>query len=698
MIRRRPAAKAGDGLAGARRARRAVCGVILAGLGALVLSCFGGVLFQDRQFGFRDAGHFYYPVHLRVLQEWQAGRWPVWTPEENAGMPLLGNPTAAVLYPAKAVFFLLPYPWAARVYVIGHVLLCFVAMRAMLRGWDVSNTGAGLGALAYAFGAPVIGQTGNVIFLVGAAWAPLGFLAADRWLRLNRRKAIAGLAVVLAMQVLGGDPQSAYVTVVSAAGYAAGLAAARNPAGARRVARWGAVGLVAAYVGLLGLSWWSARGRDDPSWFPPTAALVLATWGMAAAVVMRRARGGFVPMMGGVVDASTLALAVAGAQVVPAVEFAWRSVRASETQDSYDIYRFSVHPLQVVDAIWPNAYGTVDRGNRSWIVALPGIRESQLWMPSLYLGGLTLVLAGTAAGFRDGPAWRPWLTSVAIVSLLAGFGVYASPLLWGRTVASWSAALGPIETPDIPRIRTDGFLRDGDGGVYWWLASALPAFQAFRFPAKFLVFMALAVCGMAGAGWDRIVAGRSRRAGFLAGGLLGVSLTALGASWIVGERLRDWLDGVARSVRSVYGPLDVNGAIADLRGAGPRDALQPGGHARPRAHRLATPDARRNDRRRGADARPGRGQLTSCRDGPSIRVRDDTARLEADRTGGKRQPFARDVSRPASRVLGSSRVVCARVSPTRRGDRPLGARYAPRELRDAPRDSRDVQPRHDRTI
>src|SRR4051812_22341592 len=102
------------------------------GAGALMLAClaapalasFGGVLFRDRQFAYRDAGTFYYPLYLRVPQEWEAGRWPLWAPEWNAGMPLLGNPSAAVLYPAKVVFSLLPYPWAARAYVIfpSHVI------------------------------------------------------------------------------------------------------------------------------------------------------------------------------------------------------------------------------------------------------------------------------------------------------------------------------------------------------------------------------------------------------------------------------------------------------------------------------------------------------------------------------------------------------------------------------------------------
>ena len=73
--------------------------LILACFGALFLIVYAPALFHDRQFGFRDSGHYYYPLNKRVQAEWNRGRWPLWEPEENAGMPLLGNPTAAVLYP-----------------------------------------------------------------------------------------------------------------------------------------------------------------------------------------------------------------------------------------------------------------------------------------------------------------------------------------------------------------------------------------------------------------------------------------------------------------------------------------------------------------------------------------------------------------------------------------------------------------------
>ena len=66
-----------------------------------------------------------------------------------------------------------------------------------------------------------------MIYLVGAAWLPLGLHAVDRWVRLGRRWGLVELTVVMAMQTLGGDPESAYILGWAAVGYTAGIALSR---------------------------------------------------------------------------------------------------------------------------------------------------------------------------------------------------------------------------------------------------------------------------------------------------------------------------------------------------------------------------------------------------------------------------------------------------------------------------------------
>ncbi|WP_406699404.1 YfhO family protein [Singulisphaera sp. Ch08] len=561
--------------------RIAALGLALTAFTALLLAVFHPALFHDRQFAFQDAGHFYYPLLERVQQEWAAGRWPLWSQEASAGTPLLGNPTAAVLYPGKIVFFVWPHPWAVRCYVIGHIALAFVAMGTLLRGWGISPVGSILGALAYAFGVPVLSQTSNMIFLVGAAWAPLGFFAADRWVRCGQRLGIPSLTMVLAFQVLGGDPEAAYVTLACAVGYAVGMAATRTPSAIGRLLRILGLVLIPLFLVFLALSWWSARVIHDvavaapgtpPPWKAPREAVVILAWGIAAAVLARRARRGrdgrgFATMAAGLIGGAALALAVSGAQLLPILEYTGMSFRAAESEGFHDIYPYSAHPLQLLDAIWPNLYGTVEGGYRTWLNALPPKPGSRVWMPSVYLGGLTVVLAGVAFGVRGGPPGRAWLSLVAIVSLLAALGYYASPLFWARCLPGWSATLGPLEPPFSQQVRTDGYLRDGDSGVYWFLSSSLPGFASFRYPPKLLVFWALAVSGLAGMGWDLVVAGRSRRAMIFATGLLAASLIAAAASWIGAGPVHGWFNRLAESLRTSDEPLNVARALADFRGA-----------------------------------------------------------------------------------------------------------------------------------
>jgi hypothetical protein len=543
----------------------------------MLAALFGDVLLRDRQFAFQDAGHYYYPLLRRVQQEWDAGRVPLWAPEASAGTPLLGNPTAAVLYPGKLVFFALPFPWAFRLYAVGHVALAAVAMWTLLRAWAVSPVGSLLGAIAYSFGVPVLSQTSNVIFLVGAAWLPLGVLAADLWVREGRRGALPALALVLALQTLGGDPEAAYLTLASAGALAAARAVGRAGWSRRRIAA--TVALLAATVlpALLALSWAEGRARraanlgESAGWAPPRGPLVLGAWAIFGLILLRRARSPgaareLATRGGGLLVAAALGLALAGAQVVPVAESARMSFRAAESGGFHDAYAYSANPLQLLDALWPGAFGRLEGGYRSWLNALPPKPGNRLWMPSLYLGGMTLALAACGLA-RGGPPWRAGLVGVGAFSVLAALGSFASPLLWARVLAGGEGPPGPIDPAFAWQLRQDGLLRDGDGSPYWLLASALPGFRAFRYPPKLFVLAALAVAALAGSGWDRVARGEGRRAWRFAAIALGASALMLSLSYLGESAVFAAFGRLADRLRDGDEPLDVVRAVADLRRA-----------------------------------------------------------------------------------------------------------------------------------
>lgn len=543
----------------------------------LVLIFFGAVLFHNDQLSFRDAGHYYYPLYKLVQSEWSAGRWPpLWEPQENSGMPLLGNPTAAVLYPGKIIFAIFAYPVAAKLYIVGHAVVAFATMTLALRWWGLGWPGTTIGALTYTFGAPIIFQYCNVIFLVGAAWLPLGIRAVDRWLRCGNRWGLLELSIVLALLTMGGDPQAAYLLGLASAAYALQFAWSRgrptslqewsrtsatpvNPRSLRRLGLWLLIvlGVTGWCVGTLFLAWllpqWRPSGMPMPAlpWMRWAPYAVAAGWAGLVLLWWKRSRDRgrrqlLLTMMLGLIGAAFLGASLAAAQLLPVAEFTALTNRAAEG-GPHDIYPFSLDPMYLAEFVWPNVYGTHFPDNSFWIESLDwsGFRRA-IWVPSLYVGGLGLLLAFSTFGFRGGPPWRAWMSGIVIVSILGSLGQHTSPIWLVRVIDRMQKpeareamrtgvykgsdsllGIGAVDRYDCNPIRQDGYLRDGDGGFYWMMSTFLPGFRQFRYPSKMLTFACFGLSVLAGLGWERVLQGDRRRAQRIAFGGVAITLFML---------------------------------------------------------------------------------------------------------------------------------------------------------------------------
>ncbi len=537
---------------------RALVLLLLAGLFAWG---FADALFRGGVFVFRDAGHYYHPLFQFIRGEWSAGRLPLWNPYENLGVPLAGNPTSCVFYPGTLLFFLpIDFAWAYKFYVMGHLALAAWAAYRLGRHWGGSVEASGAGAMSYAFSGNVLFQYCNVIYLVGAAWLPLAVLAADRMLAAppgeprhaeepgKRVRSALLLGAVLALMALGGNAEMAYHAGLIAAMYAVWLWRAE-----RRSGRSAAC---------------AESGRPIRAAFARLAGSRPAVLGLAAGA----------------------AFVLAAVQVLPSAELSRRSgrARAVAARNVYElpahlqgggashwadgllcrrlepgthhrqVYHFSVGPWRLAEYVWPNLGGRQFPRHRRWFELLPG--GGRLWVPSLYMGLFPLLLALGAFRLRKGTPRQTWLSWVAVLSVLAGFGAYG--LAWvvhQVQIAAGSDPAGPwrVGAPV--------------GGLYWLMTVLLPGYIYFRYPAKLLVLAALALSMLAVHGWDRAVGGpwpRGRRCLLVLGGLsLGASAVAV-ATFPLHER---WWGRVAPNV--LFGPLDVPGAGRDLALAFAQTAL-----------------------------------------------------------------------------------------------------------------------------
>lgn len=512
---------------------------------------WGPALVTDTSLALRDAAHFYHPLYQWCAAEWGAGRIPLWNPQENLGMPVLADASSSVFYPGK-LLFALPLDFALRykLYVLGHELWAAAGAFYLARSWRRSRPAATVAALSYALAGPILFQYSNVVFLVGAAWLPWALVAAERIRAQGSGAATLGLAVVLALILLGGDPQMALHAAVLAGLWAVfGSVESREEPHAGSEA-WGGGPLA------------GGDARACAAWRPRLVRLgqvaAAGAWAGALAAVQvlpsseatRLSERAAFNRPRTVYEAAYVALS---GKVVPAGETPAAAIlrglfgppeRGSHHELAFD---FSIGPWRLLELGLPNVGGRMFPTHRRWFSLLPA--EGRIWTPTLYLGLLPIVLAVRQVRLRRGAGGEVWLSWTALLFLLGSFGYYGLGWLL-QTLVPWRGPNGEAAWGLGPQV----------GGVYWLLVTLVPTYIYFRYPAKLLTVAVLAASQLAARGWDaeaaRPSAGLVRLLQGWGSAMAGVALMV----WLIGPGL---LSGVRHRDASV-GPFDPQGACQDV--------------------------------------------------------------------------------------------------------------------------------------
>ncbi|MDO5566818.1 MAG: hypothetical protein Q4G59_09195, partial [Planctomycetia bacterium] len=566
---------------------------------------FRQVIFEGRQFSFRDGANFYYPVLQYVHSYWQSGTIPLWDPNENVGQPLAASASAAVFYPGQAIFFLsdvLPvsYGFCYALYHLIHIALVWVAMFFLCRHWKISFAGSLIASMSYALCGSIFGQYCNTIFLVGAAWLPLGVMWGDQLLVRRDVRSFLLLAMVLALMVLGGEPQTAYFTGLLLGGLwfvywrtdrfavidsANATRQTKSSGKAEKVETAKASGGIGTRVKLLA---WSR-----PALLIYSAILAGLLCAIQIIPTMEMTR-----LSDRVTDEMPLSI-----WDVPA--FAVKDAMKSQSQTParkspyifYDepdlsgktaldttldglfcrrleygghsrvMYHFSLGPWRLGELFWPNITGKCPPNGSRWASYLP---EDYAWTYSLYIGIAPMVLAIGVTSFRARRKritkteketkkrrrkeiavlatshrralriWGTWVVILALLGALGGFG----PLWFCR-------ALSALCGKDVS-LAYDNF--DPVGGVYWFLSVILPKFSSFRYPAKLITPAVLGLAVLAGLGWD---CGRKNRR---LAPVISVFVVVSVCLWLVvflgGSKLFDMSQTVAYSTGAIFDSYD----------------------------------------------------------------------------------------------------------------------------------------------
>jgi hypothetical protein len=166
-----------------------------------------------------DLYSYFLPQKAFYADELHSGRIPLWNPLVGHGYPLVAESQTGVFYPLN----LLLYSWldvntAYNVQQLAHYVLAFLATWLYARRLGLHAAAAALTALVFVYGwfAPRICLEWAIL---GGVYLPLLAWCAESFLITRRRHYLALLAIALAMHLLAGHFNLAFIEVLAVATY-----------------------------------------------------------------------------------------------------------------------------------------------------------------------------------------------------------------------------------------------------------------------------------------------------------------------------------------------------------------------------------------------------------------------------------------------------------------------------------------------
>jgi hypothetical protein len=420
-------------------------------LGVLVAShvaLFWKVLFTPAMFFYRDVFAYSYP-HARFIREaCRAGYLPYWNPLLNYGEPVLANPNFLFFYPSTLLLVALPLDLAYTLHYALHFMLAAVGAYGLARRWGQTRWAAFLAGFVFSFSGPVLSLGNLYNHAAAAAWIPWAMLLTDLALEGRSRRPWILLTLVFAFQFLAAEPFTLLATFVLCLAFALYQAGELGRHLARENLR---IIFSFALVGLL-------------------------------------------------------MLAVSSIQLLPSLSLLANSRRGVEGLPFNETTSWSFHPLQLLDWVVPEFFGSATGTPTLWMMVLAN--RNVPYYVSSFVGFVPLLLA--FVGVMTGRDRRMKFAGAGAVALLV--------LAFGRFAPVFALAY-----------------------------LIFPPLALVRFPVKLLVPMLLLVAVLAGAGFDamRLRDGlpddrRKKLAGWLAG--LAGALTLL---WLLTFIAPGWIDSAA---------------------------------------------------------------------------------------------------------------------------------------------------------
>jgi len=171
-------------------------------LAALLLAASCSLAAVYGFFFHRDNLSTHYPIKAVSAAAFRAGEVPYWNAFDGGGQPLAGNPNTLTFYPDNFLYLLLPAHAAFNLHFLLHLVLGWLAMRALTRSqfaaWMLVLSGIAISAMSF------------YSLITAIALVPFAFLAAER-------RSAAQLGLAFGLMALAGEPVTIIATAIACA-------------------------------------------------------------------------------------------------------------------------------------------------------------------------------------------------------------------------------------------------------------------------------------------------------------------------------------------------------------------------------------------------------------------------------------------------------------------------------------------------
>jgi hypothetical protein len=193
---------------------------LLVALAAVGLTwIFWGPLWRGGGFIGGDVGTYYYPQKSFYAERLQDGEFPLWNNRTGHGYPLVAESQTGAFYPFNVILYrAFDVNTAYNVSHLLHYVLAFTFAWMYARKLDLSPFAALLAALVYTYG---WFPTRSCLewAIVGGAYFPLALWCVESFLQTRRWRYPIGLSLALALQMLAGHFNLAFITQLVLAAY-----------------------------------------------------------------------------------------------------------------------------------------------------------------------------------------------------------------------------------------------------------------------------------------------------------------------------------------------------------------------------------------------------------------------------------------------------------------------------------------------